>query len=451
MALCVLVALLAIAALLGGSSRPDASQLLFLRPASVLLLTVAILLATPSRLSSVRIPLILLQLLAGVMILQLVPLPPSVWQSLPGRELVTQLGLSLGMEEIWRPLSLTPSRTLNALFSLVVPAAALILLSVQSQRRRIILLSFIGIGVGNALLGLVQIGTGFGYIYDITNLGSPVGFFANRNHAAIMHALTLIAIARTLISRGIGLDHMALRAGLYGAYIVVLLAAITSGSRAGLVATIFATAISVYLLWLQGRQHRPEDGATKWVPALGRSWQSLGWVVTAMLLLGTFVAFDRIPALQRLGGGDPLSDLRWTLLPVLQEMIAVHWVFGSGFGSFEEVFHIYEAEQLLQPSYLNQAHNDWAQFLIEGGILSGCLLLAGGAALVGGLIRLALSANTQAGLVVFWLSAIAITAFASAVDYPLRAPLFQVMMAHFIILFCLDCRAIRPDSSRALS
>ena len=58
-------------------------------------------------------------LMAAILILpllQLVPLPPSVWQALPGRELPAQIDASLGLN-IWRPLTLDIEGTVRAVLA----------------------------------------------------------------------------------------------------------------------------------------------------------------------------------------------------------------------------------------------------------------------------------------------------------------------------------------------
>mgnify|MGYP007125385276 CR=1 FL=1 len=60
-------------------------------------------------------------------IAHLVPLPPAIWSQLPGRELVSEIDRAAGLGDVWRPLSLTPGATWNALHAQLVPLAALVL------------------------------------------------------------------------------------------------------------------------------------------------------------------------------------------------------------------------------------------------------------------------------------------------------------------------------------
>ncbi len=62
-------------------------------------------------------------------IVQLIPLPPAIWTALPGRDLFMRAAEALGQPQPWRPLSIAPGMTWNALSSLIVPVVAFILLT----------------------------------------------------------------------------------------------------------------------------------------------------------------------------------------------------------------------------------------------------------------------------------------------------------------------------------
>ena len=123
--------------LLGGSARGDVAALPLLRPLAVVMLAAALFAARPAFYRRNRM---VLSLLAGVFalpLLQLVPLPPDVWQGLPHRALVAQIDAWSGIGNIWRPLSLTPAATWNAFWSLFVPASLLVLVLQLSRAGRI--------------------------------------------------------------------------------------------------------------------------------------------------------------------------------------------------------------------------------------------------------------------------------------------------------------------------
>lgn len=432
-----------VVALLGGSSRPDAFQIAILRPAAALFLIPAL---WHVRLEAVReacLPAILLGLLAAWMALQLVPLPPSLWQSLPERAAVAEIDALLGSPERWRPLSLVPSRTINALASLVVPASAILLALAYRMTGFHLLILFAGVGVFDAVLGLGQVLAGRSsmlYFYEVTNRGSPVGILANENHSAVLSALTLLVIARLSIRAPEQGVPAWIRLASAPAYATVLLAILVSGSRAGLSLAALALIVTALMVWSMTRHGMKSDRRVRGqgVPAL-RPRVILGAFFAAIALTITaFVLLERTPAFEDLLARNAFEDLRARIWPILAEMMSTFWVLGSGFGSFEEVYHIFEPTTLLLPSYVNQAHNDWAQLVIEGGVPALALL----AILLGWIVttvaRMVMADSRYTMLALFWMAIFAILAAASIVDYPLRTPIFQAAALWLLVILAQD-------------
>lgn len=434
----LLILFFSVAALLGGSSRSDAIQIVVLRPLSAIFLIAAILLVSRDALGAVKGPLWALLGLAAIMVLQLVPMPPSLWHALPGRAPIADLDQILGMADTWRPLSMVPTRTINALASLIVPISALLVLASSGLSRRTLFIVLLAAGAADATLGVIQVSTGFGYFYEISNFGSAVGLFANRNHSAVFSAISLLVIARAVTSPELGFGRPSSRVCLGALFALSLVAALISGSRAGLAATILATGVAGFLVYQAWRSSTSKfrNGETP-VPAR-ITWGVLAIVAGLAATIGAFFMFDRIPALSRIADAGALADLRWRLLPVLQEMMATYGLTGSGFGSFEEVFHIHTTPDLLEPSYVNQAHNDWAQLIIEGGVPVIVLFIFSCVWAVRSLSQIARQRKRAAETVVFWLAITAVIAFASAVDYPLRAPFFQTYAVILAALFSVE-------------
>ena len=174
---------------LGGASRPDVIQQAIIRPLAILFSVSLLCFAPQINWRLIRWPGGLLLALAALLVIQLVPLPYSVWTSIPGREVAVSVMQQIDKVGAWHGLSLTPDRTINSLFSLTVPGAMLLAMASLDRRdRRLILPTLIVAVVINMLLGFLQLVQGRFYIYRITNLGSAVGFFANRNHNAALIA-----------------------------------------------------------------------------------------------------------------------------------------------------------------------------------------------------------------------------------------------------------------------
>jgi O-antigen ligase len=99
--------------------------------------------------------------------------------------------------------------------------------------------------------------------------------------------------------------------------------------------------------------------------------------------------------------------------------------FGSGLGSFVEAFQIAEPDNLLTPTYVNHAHNDWLEIVMTAGLL-GVILLSVAVLAWMSAARPLLLRSGQRGLVMrtgqLGCSITLILALASVGDYPLRVP-----------------------------
>ena len=193
--------LLAACLVLGGGTRTG-----FLSDAAIQLLAIPLLLIAAWRLAGVpslkggRWALVLCLAIALVPALQLIPLPPSVWTALPGREPAMEAFRLLGQELPWMPLSLSPRATWLSGLSLLPPIAIfLATLLIGYRERRTLSLILVAFGVLSAFVGLAQVAEGPSSslrFFAVTNTSEAVGFFANRNHfAAALYAFTVFAAA----------------------------------------------------------------------------------------------------------------------------------------------------------------------------------------------------------------------------------------------------------------
>ncbi|QIQ87552.1 MAG: O-antigen ligase family protein [Erythrobacter sp.] len=436
-----------LAAMLGGSSRPDALQMAFLRPLAALFFIPALWHLRTRQVQEAWLPVLLLAALALWMALQLVPLPPSIWHSLPGRAVVAEIDALLGEADRWRPLSLVPSRTVNALASLAVPASALLLALAYRMRGVHLLLMIASVGVLDAALGLGQVITGRSsplYFYEVTNRGSPVGVLANENHSAVLSAVSLLAIARLAIgARALEAPQWA-RFVYVPAYVLVLLAVLVSGSRAGIALAGLAILVTALIAWHAVRSSSSQSRSAHRAESAPRPRLLLGaFAVAIALMVAAFFLLERTPAFEDLLARNAFEDLRARIWPSLTEMMSTFWFLGSGFGSFEEVYHIFEPTALLLPSYVNQAHNDWAQLVIEGGLPAIALLVILLGWIASTIRQLFARGGQSMQRALFWMALIAILAAASIVDYPLRTPIFQVLGVWLLVVLARDRSAAR--------
>ena len=143
----------------GGATQPDAVSTMVAR-----LVNLPLLVASLWRLRGVRLGwggksgLGLLAAIVAVPLLQAIPLPPSVWEALPGRASVVADYAAAGVAAPWAPLSLAPYETQDVLLWLV-PPCALFLAGLCLGRRAALAVCLVipVVGVIAVALGLMQV------------------------------------------------------------------------------------------------------------------------------------------------------------------------------------------------------------------------------------------------------------------------------------------------------
>ncbi len=446
----ILVSLLAVTFLFGGASRADVQSLALLRPLSAFALVVALFIALRPAWTRQWQPVALVLSVVLLTAAHLIPMPPSMWQSLPGREAIADVFAATGQPLPWLPVSVAPLTTWNALFALMGPTAALLLALALPDRYLPLLLKIVlAIGILSALIGLLQaIGPASGplYFYRITNTGTAVGLFSNRNHQAMFLA-TLFPMLAAFAAMAEGHPNRVRAARVLavavGAFLVPLL--LVTGSRAGLLLGVVGL---FSCLWV----YRAPSSEKKAVAPKDRR-RTLMVLAGGVTLLGLMtVLAARAPAFQRLVEMDTSADLRIRALPTIWDATWSYFPVGSGIGSFVEAYNVVEPRALLSPNYLNHAHNDVLEVAMVGGLPSMILmllfaLLAAVAAwrLVRAKLRAKRSVFDQrdraiiigrAGLV-----AMMILAIGSFADYPLRTPSLAVVLMAFAAFVASGWRA----------
>ena len=419
----LLLALLAFVCLTGGGSRADIESLAILRFVSALAVCAALLMMRREDFAYIRTPLVLLALLAVIAGLQLVPLPAGVWTALPGREAIGQLDTLLGFE-VWRPVSLSPFKTANSLASLIVPLAILLLFAVVRDRTRL-LGALVAIGTLGALLGIIQLFAAPSaaiYFYEITNRGEAVGLFANRNHHAVFLACCVL-ISLHLMRQPHGRGNDVQRWGFAACALVLTIAVLGNASRAGLI-SLFLVGLFSAIAAVSSAARASKSGVSSRSKRQKLVFSAaMGAAASTILILFAFV--DRSPALSRLVGGSELAELRSRLLPYLLEMAATFQPAGVGMGAFEYAYRMREPVELIGQRYLNNAHNDWLQFIIEGGALALAVMAIGAVVAIVRAVKLMRSsvrADVRIEEALLGLALLVVLAVASLVDYPLRVP-----------------------------
>jgi O-antigen ligase len=432
---------------LGGGSRDDILSLIALRPLAAVCLGIGLVTLTREHWFAFRLPLAFMAAIVVLIGLHLVPLPPFVWTALPGRELAVAAGEAAGIGQPWRPLSLVPYRGWNAFYAMLVPAAVMVLaVQIPREDHRRIALLVIAAGVLNAFWAILQSVSGYAawsYWFAVSSRDTVTGLFANRNHLAALEIAILPLLAMVASrARGPRAGAVQVACGALGA--LALMIALATGSRAGTALAVVALALAG-LVWRARPQRNVKDrrglAAKKWLP------YAIGAFAAAMLaafgvLLASSTGFERLAET----GSGPVGEYRFLVWRTILEFLPGYLPFGSGVGSFVEIFKIYEPDAMLGTSYWNHAHNDWLEWALEGGIPAMALMLA---AILGWASRaLALLRESRSGRFEVQLGlAGAIILFAlglwSGVDYPLRTPALAGLAALCAVWMAL------PSAGRA--
>lgn len=425
----------------GGASRVDPLSLAILRPVSVFLSVVALLTLRRDHWRGRKSLAVIMAALFGLALSHVIPLPPGIWQSFPGRAEIVEIDALAGLGDVWRPLTLTPMNGWHAINSLFVPLAVL-LIGVQLSKEELLHMVpvLIGLGIVSALFGIVQIVGGANspaYLYRITNSGSAVGLFANRNHAALMLAMLLPLLATYVTTTPGASGQVELRKiSAFAIALVVLPLILVTGSRAGLVFAAVGVA-SMFLLYrpVAVRALRRGENPLRLV-----SFPVLGGMAVLLAAVST-ILFSRAESIERVFGETAVEDARVDYWTVALDLVWKYFPAGSGSGSFAEVYQIIEPDYLLNFSFLNHAHNDWLETAVTFG-LPGIILLV---ATTLSVVRRSLTVwfgdsasgrgNELARLATILLLMAAIGSFA---DYPLRTPIMMAVAVLTGLWLCAD-------------
>jgi hypothetical protein len=417
----------AILALTGGSSRGDVSFIVVPRLAALILILVLLVGLPTQRFNAAARVLAAGTLSALVIAIQLIPLPPSWWAALPGHTPYALLA-DPAVGARWRPISLTPDLSWESLVALLPPIAlGMAAAATRGAQRRWWIYGLLGLAGLSAVLGLVQLADGPDSAlrwYPITSQFAAVGLFANRNHNGVFLALaipfvTVLARSRVrLLRRGQAPEPIVF--GTLAAILGLAAMAVATGSR-------FASAAALTAMVLTPLQFiAPPRPSITWRASVR---------IRFFIVVAAAGVFAIAAALVMLSGSglarvtsEGLDDqVRSSILPSLFQMARDFTPFGSGFGSFASVFRNYEPFDQMRLTYLNAAHNDLMQLIIEGGLPAIALLVA----YLVGVMRGTVTAWRRSGDELARAASIGIWLLlaASLFDYPLRTPLLSSLLA----------------------
>lgn len=416
----ILVALLVLVSLRGGSARSDVAGLVMLFPIAIGAAFWALTQYTTDDLRRYRWLLIGACLPLAMAALHLVPLPPEMWRGLPGREIIARIDAYTGLPDLWRPLSMSPKDSLYSMFFCFVPLSVFLYVlhlgPAFDRRVAAMITMIIGLGILISILQAVGVSIKL-YRYN----SEMSGIMANRNHQAVLMSVSVLFLPY-FYQKVRHLDHY--RTPLFVAAIIyILLVAflqLISGSRMGLITFVVALALTPLVdrsILSSGKGNVRKAGRV----LLGAVALAAATFVGFVLFTARDVTFARI-----VGGLDSSRlDVWQSIVAALPDVLP--W--GTGVGSYVAAYQVIEPGAQLSPSYSNHAHNDWLELVFTTGLPGVALaLLAIGAYARAWLAELSAGRHADPAKRV-GLLCLLVLAIASLTDYPLRTPLIAAIAA----------------------
>lgn len=355
--------------------------------------------AVLSRASGQRIsPPVLWLLVSAValFVLQIIPLPAALFSGLRPAALLGDPWI--GETTRFRFISVGVGRTVETAFYFLAPAAFFLAMLRLRAEQVSALLPFFFMGViCNGLAGAIQYSLADRIaIEGLFPFTINAGLFANVNHFSALLFIT----APFVVYHGLFRGHLWSGSLGLAALLVLLLAA---GSRAGVLIGLAITVMSIIFLSARNRAG--------------------GFGILAMFIglsIYTIGAWTKLDA----EGVDPAFG-RGEFARTTIEGIKDNWATGIGFGSFQEVYQVYEKEGMIYRKYVNHAHNDYLELAFEGGIPAIVLIIGYFVLLFATLGRVRRDPLQKAAFL-----SVSFLLIHSLVDYPLRTEALAMTFAY---------------------
>ena len=449
----VLAGFVSLLFLCGGGARADLASLVIIRPVAVLLAAWWAIRLTREQIAADRWFFAFSGATFALALLHIVPLPPLLWHALPGHDLIQRIDSVTALGSVWRPLTIAPDAAHNAFWSLFVPlAAGLGMVHLDSVGRRAmvpVVLALAGVSLLLSLLQTLAPSASMLWFYRISNTGSPVGLFANRNHNAVFLAAMIPLAAAWATGLREGRLTALKRALAVAATLLAVVVVLVSGSRAGVIMLAAALVGAAFMLPWPSRP-QPTGGRRSGLDRFGgiRTAALAAAVIVvplALLFVGSRLGdTGAVGRLTESGTGDFRPEVWRTTVSLIPHYLP----FGSGIGSFVETYLVGEPPRQMMEKYINHAHNDFLELALTLGI-PGILLVLAFLMFVARRTWVAwrdFGGHDQGAQLARSASlALAVLIAASAVDYPLRVP--SLSASAMLIAFWLS-RSGKADRAR---
>ena len=305
-------------------------------------------------------------------LVQWLPMPSALLGWLPERELYREATVSAASS-----FSIVPQATFASWLSMLPPLAVLLVtINLKEDPLKRVVYVFLGIALVQAILALLQFGGGSHTAFRLTptDFGEGIGTYVNRNHLAGMLEMAL-PISLGLLAASIGRGRESSRyvrngffrklghalshpprvnaAMIFSAIsVAILLGVIFSRSRTGIglaMAGIFFSAL-LYGRYIGGNRSKK--------------------LTTLFSVVGLALAIEigLAPVLDRFSVDSALEDSRWTIFATSFKGAMVFFPFGSGFGTFPDVYWRFQPDSI--GLFVNHAHNDYIEYVFEAGVVA---------------------------------------------------------------------------------
>ena len=365
-----------------------------------------------------------------VVLLQLIPLPADMWTRLPGRSALAEGYTAIGYPTPALPISETPYVSVTTLFA-AIPALATFSVTgkLRVAPRAIALAIVLGMVLG-IVVGALQVAGGpnsWAYFYRITNRGGAVGFFANANHMATLLLVGIPMAAALVASSKADQRSVPARYAIGGALFLMILVGIAlNGSLAS-----FVLVFPVLL-------------ASASIVPTGRKWHRLALPVSIVAIIAGvgLLTTNPIPTSAIEAGASTSVTSRAEIWATTTKAVAATFPIGTGLGSFAQVYRQFENPADITKEYVNHAHNDYLEIVLElgaAGALLGIVFLLWWGIVAVRIWRSPLSTPFARAATI---ATAAILAH-SVVDFPLRTAAISTIFAALIALMTQHLRSAR--------
>jgi O-antigen ligase len=375
---------------------------------------------------------------------QLIPLPFEIWRSLPGRELAAHALDLAGVPPHPRPISLDPEATRFTALSLLPGVVIFLAVAALDHNSRILLIKIaLAVGAVSAVLGAVQFtmaGSGGFYVFPRSGAGRASGLFANANFQSDFMLLCILLaayIARTQPGQ-LRFRFRRVERQLHIAMLLIPFCAfmtLAAQSRTG-VLLLPVVLLAAYWILLNGAKKSHLIGAAAFI----------GLAAGVLFVAAPTFA---LAVINRFGSGP---EERIAAVPDIWHAIKLYFPFGSGLGTFDPVYRSVESLSVVKETYLNHAHDDYLEILLETGAFGIAAVAVFWIAFVARCLQIfrAPRGSEQMGLQRVSAVGIALLLVHSVADYPLRTITLLSMFAFFCaILFTDDLGHRERKTSRS--